>query len=90
MVLEPLTEDGLRATALTGRMGDEEVLRWWVALARDAIADMHQGAWATEPSGGRTHIADHVHTAGAHDLAASGVRMLAATGSTVFEFDDLA
>ena len=32
MVLEPLTEDGLRATALTGRMGDEEVLRWWVAL----------------------------------------------------------
>ena len=53
MVLEPLTEDGLRATALTGRMGDEEVLRWWVALARDAIADMHQGAWATEPSGGR-------------------------------------
>ena len=90
MVLEPLTEDGLRATALTGRMGDEEVLRWWVALARDAIADMHRGAWATEPSGGRTHIAGHVHTAGAHDLAASGVRMLAATGSTVFEFDDLA
>jgi hypothetical protein len=90
MVLEPLTEDGLRATALTGRMGDEEVLRWWVALARDAIGEMHQGAVATEPSGGRTRMPDHVHTTGAHDLAASGVPMLAATGSTVFQFDDLA
>jgi len=90
IVLEPVTEDGLRATALTARMGDEGVLRWWVALVRDAIAEMHQGAWATEPAGGRTHIADHFHTAGAHDLAASGVRMLAATGGSVFEFDDLA
>lgn len=89
MVLEPLTEDGLRATALTGRMGDEEVLRWWVALARDAIVEMHQGAVATAPSGGRTPMPDHVHTPGAHDLAASGVPMLAATGSTVFQFDDL-
>jgi hypothetical protein len=90
MVLEPLTEDGLRATALTGRMGDEEVLRWWVGLARDAIGEMHQGAVATEPSGGRTQLPDHVHTQGAHDLAASGVPMLAATGGAVFAFDDLA
>jgi hypothetical protein len=90
MVLEPLTEDGLRATALTGRMGDEQLLRWWVGLARDAIGAMHRGAWATEPSGGRTHMPDHVHTIGAHELAADGVPMLAATGSTVFAFDDLA
>jgi hypothetical protein len=90
MVLEPLSEDGLRATALTGRMGDEEVLRWWVALVREAIADMHQGAWATVPSGGRTHLPDHFHTAGAHELAADDVPMLAATGNAVFEFEDLA
>jgi hypothetical protein len=90
IVLEPLSEDGLRATALTGRMGDEEVLRWWVALVREAIAGMHQGAWATVPSGGRTHLPDHFHTVGAHDLAADDVPMLAATGDAVFEFEDLA
>jgi hypothetical protein len=89
IVLEPLTEDGLRATALTGRMGDEGVLRWWVGLVRDAVGAMHRGAWAIEPSGGRTRIPDHVHTVGAHELAADGVRMLAATSSTIFEFEDL-
>ena len=89
MVLEPLSEDGLRATALTGRMGDEDVLRWWVGLVRDAIGAMHRGAWAVEPSGRRLHVPDHFHTSGAHDLAVGGVRMLAATGATVFEFDDL-
>jgi hypothetical protein len=89
MVLEPLNEDGLRATALTGRMGDEDVLRWWVALVREELAALHQGAWATEPSGRRMHVPDHFHTQGAHDLAAGGVRMLAATGATVFAFEDL-
>ena len=90
MVLEPLTEDGLRATALTSRMGDEDALRWWVALVREAIADMHQGAWAIDPDGGgRKPVPDHFHTTGAHDLAARGVPMLAAAGSAVFEFDDL-
>ncbi|MGH2942207.1 MAG: hypothetical protein ACRDLN_05485 [Solirubrobacteraceae bacterium] len=91
MVLEPLTEDGLRATALTGRMGDEDALRWWIALARETAAELHQGAWAIAPSGGaRQYVADHFHTQGAHDLAASGVPMLAATGPTLFDFDDLA
>jgi hypothetical protein len=89
MVLEPLSEDGLRATALTGRMGDEDVLRWWVGLVRDAVGAMHRGAWAVEPSGRRMHVPDHFHTSGAHDLAAGSVRMLAATGGTVFEFEDL-
>ena len=49
MVLEPVTDDGLRATALTSRMGDEDALRWWVALVREAIVDMHQGATAFDP-----------------------------------------
>ncbi|HWI06736.1 MAG TPA: hypothetical protein VNT54_04395 [Solirubrobacteraceae bacterium] len=89
MVLEPLAEDGLRATALTGRMGDEDVLRWWVALVREAVAGMHRGAWATAPGGARMPLADHFHTAGAHELAARGVPMLAATGPAVFEFDDV-
>jgi hypothetical protein len=91
IVLEPVTEDGLRATAMTSRMGDEQRLREWVALVREAALQMHRGAYAIEPEhGGRQHVRDHVHTQGAHDLAAGGVRMLAAAGSAVFEFDDLA
>jgi hypothetical protein len=91
MVLEPLTEDGLRATALTSRMGDEDALRWWVGLVREATAGLHRGAWAIDPAGGgRRQVGDHFHTPGAHDLAAAGVPMLAAAGSAVFAFDDLA
>ena len=90
MVLEPLTEDGLRATALTGRMGDEDALRWWIGLARAESAKLHRGAWAVDPAGGgRTRLEDHFHSAGAHELAADGVPMLASTGRAVFEFDDL-
>jgi hypothetical protein len=90
MVLEPLTDDGLRATALTSRMGDEDALRWWVALVREAIADMHQGASAIDPdTGARMPVPGHFHTQGAHDLATGGVPMLAAAGNAVFQFDDL-
>ncbi len=90
-VLEPVSEDGLRSTALTARMGDLELLRWWVALVREAAERMHRGAWAVDPvGGGRTYMADHWHTVGAHELAAAGVSMLAAKGTAVFEFEDLA
>ena len=91
MILEPLTEDGLRSTALQARMGDEEILRWWIANVRAAVAGMHRGAWAIDPQhGGRSYVDDHFHTVGAHELAADGVPMLAATGTAHFEFDDLA
>lgn len=90
MVLEPVTEDGLRATAITGRMGEQDRLRWWIDLAREAAADMHQGASAIDPdTGGRMPVPDHYHTPGAHDLAASGVPMLAAAGNAIFAFDDV-
>jgi len=90
IVLEPVSEDGLRATAITARMGDEEKLRDWVTMVRGAAQAMHRGAWAIEPThGARRHVPDHFHTQGAHDLAAEGVAMLAASGSAVFEFYDL-
>jgi hypothetical protein len=91
MVLEPLTEDGLRATALTSRMGDEDALRWWVGLVREELlANLTAGAWAIEPElGGRKYIPEHCYTEGARELAADGVRMLTATGNAYFEFDDL-
>lgn len=89
IVLEPLSDDGLRATALASKMGDEDKLRWWVGLVRESAAVMHQGAWAIDPGGRRKHVHDHWHTQGAHELAAAGVPMLSAAGSAVFEFDDL-
>jgi hypothetical protein len=90
IMLEPLTEDGLRATAMTANMGDEAGLREWAALVREVAMGMHRGAWAVEPEhGGRQQVTDHWHTQGAHDLTADGVPMLAANGSAVFEFFDL-
>lgn len=89
LVLEPLSEDGLRATALASKMGDENALRWWVGLAREAADGMRRGAWAIEPdSGRRKYVSDHWHTDGARELAASGVPMLAVSGSVRFEFDE--
>jgi len=89
MVLEPLTEDGLRATAVTARMADVELLRWWISLVREAALEMHQGAWATDPQTGvRLQVADHFYTEGARELWAGGMRMLAAAGTAVFDFDE--
>jgi hypothetical protein len=89
MVLEPVTDDGLRATAITSRMADVELLRWWISLVRGVAFDMHRGAWATDPhSGARQEIPDHFYTDGARELWAGGVPMLAATGPTVFDFGE--
>ncbi len=90
IVLEPLSDDGLRATALASKMGDVEALRWWVGLVRRSADDMHRGAWAVDPNGGRRkYVSDHWHTEGAHELAVRGVPMLASAGSAIFEFADL-
>ena len=90
MVIEPVTDDGLRATALQSRMAEQDSLRWWIDLAREETAAMHQGATAIDPDGGgRMLVPDHFHTQGAHDLAAAGVPMLASGGNAVFEFDDV-
>ncbi|HEV2777125.1 MAG TPA: hypothetical protein VGV90_16160 [Solirubrobacteraceae bacterium] len=89
IVLEPVSEDGLRATALASKMGDEDLLRWWVGLVRESADGMHRGAWAVDPGGRRKHVSDHWHTPGAHELAAAGVPMLSAHGNARFEFDDL-
>lgn len=90
VVLEPVSEDGLRATALTSKMGDEAGLREWATLVRQAAGKLHRGARAIDPeNGGQQHVPDHFHTHGAHDLAATGVPMLSAAGSATFEFYDL-
>ena len=87
IVLEPVSEDGLRATALASKMGDEEKLRWWVGLARESAAGWYRGAWAVEPGGRRKFVSDHWYTPAAYELAAAGVTMLSSHGSATFEFD---
>jgi len=87
IVLEPVSDDGLRATALASKMGDEEKLRWWVGLARESAAGWHRGAWAVEPGGRRKFVSDHWYTPAAYELAAAGVTMLSSHGSATFEFD---
>ena len=90
IVLHPVSEDGLRATALTARSGDIDLLQGWADLVRAKALELHRGAYAIEPEhGGRRHVPDHFHTQGAHDLAAGGVPMLAAAGSALYEFYDL-
>ena len=90
IVLHEVSEDGLRATAFTARSGDIELLTDWADLVRAKALTLHRGAYAIEPElGGRQHVPEHCHTQGAHDLAASGVPMLAASGSAIYEFYDL-
>jgi len=85
--LEPLSDDGLRATALASKMGDEEKLRWWVGLARESAAGWHRGAWAVDPGGRRKFVSDHWYTPAAYELSVAGVPMLSSHGSATFEFD---
>jgi hypothetical protein len=90
VVLHPVSDDGLRATALTARSGDIDLLKQWAAIVRAKALELHPGAYAIEPEhGGRQHVPEHFHTQGAHDLAAVGVPMLAASGSATYEFYDL-
>lgn len=90
IILEPLTDDGLRSTAISARMADVDELRWWIALVRAEYERMHVGAWSSDAATGlRMHVPGHRHTQGAHDLAAGGVRMLAASGGAILDFDDV-
>lgn len=87
IVLEPISEDGLRATALASKMGDEDKLRWWVGLARESAAGWSRGAWAVDPGGRRKFVSDHWYTPAAYELASAGVPMLSAHGNASFDFD---
>jgi hypothetical protein len=90
IILEPQTDDGLRSTAISARMVDVEELRWWIALVREEYERMHVGASSSDAESGlRLQMPEHRHMQGAHDLAASGVPMLAAAGSAVITFDDI-
>jgi hypothetical protein len=91
IALEPVSEDGLRETALATFAADERTLEHWIKLVLELEAAMHRGATAIHSvTGARVPAPEHRHTPGAHRLAADGVQMLACAGETRFEFDDLA
>ncbi len=90
IILEPLTDDGLRSTAISARMADLDELRWWIAIVREEYERMHVGATSTDPDSDRVVlVSNHRHMQGAHELAAGGVPMLAAAGTALFSFDDV-
>lgn len=83
-------EDGaVRESALGGTTDDPETLRTWRSVVREAKSTMHSGATVRDPATGAVQrMPRHLHTVGAHQLAAEQVRMLAAAGWTEFEFAD--
>lgn len=90
IVLEPVTEDGLRETALATLTSDRDTLAFWMKLALELDEILHQGATAIDPrTGSRRYFVGHRHTPGAHELASAGVPMLACAGDTYFEFADV-
>jgi hypothetical protein len=90
IVLEPVTEDGLRETALATLTTDRDTLAFWLKLVLELDEIMHQGATAFDPrTGSWREFPSHRHTPGAHELASRGVRMLACAGTTYFEFADV-
>jgi len=90
IALEPVTEDGLRETALATLTADRETLAFWLKLVLELDEIMHQGATAVDPrTGSQRYFSSHRHTPGAHELAAGGVPMLACAGDTYFRFADV-
>jgi hypothetical protein len=90
IALEPVTEDGLRETALATLTSDRDTLAFWLQLVLELDEIMHEGATVIDPRTGRhRYFPSHRHTPGAHELAEKGVRMLACAGDTYFEFADV-
>lgn len=82
--------DGLRESAISASTDDPASLNLWRSLLREARSHMHTGATAVNPPTGATAAAPrHRHTAGAHEEALHGIKMLAAAGWVEYEFDDI-
>jgi hypothetical protein len=87
----PRCEEGLRESSLAGVTDDADVLKLWRKLVRETTKRTHGGATVVNPqTGARQPWPKSHHTEGAHELAASGIPMLAVAGWVRYEFDDLA
>lgn len=90
IALEPVSEDGLRETALATLTSDPDTLDFWMARVLELDEIMHQGALVVDPVRGTSgYFPGHRHTPGAHELARNGVPMLACAGPTYFQFADV-
>jgi hypothetical protein len=83
------SDDGLRESWLEGATQDDDLLRTWRRIIRGIKASMHKGASVRGWTGIVAAAPAHRHTAGAHQLAENGVRMLAGAGGTEYLFDDI-
>jgi hypothetical protein len=85
-----ITADGLRETLIGASTEDARELRRWKRLIQDARRTMHRDATVRSGlTGLARHMPKHLHSTGAHSLAAEGVPMLAIVGANEFWFDDL-
>lgn len=88
--LERTLEGGLRESMIAGSGDDPETLRVWRSVIRQVKSAMHRGAVVRNPmSGAEDRLPKHLHTQGAHALAAQGVPMLAGGGWAEYVFDDV-
>jgi hypothetical protein len=87
--VESETNGGLRESAIGGATENVDLLRTWRRTIRAMKKPMHRGAVVRSWAATLTLLA-HLHTPGAHVLAARGVRMLSAAGGNDYVFDDLA
>ncbi len=84
------TKEGLRELSLGGVTEQVDLLKSWRRMIREAKASMHKGAVIHGRLSGITSpVPAHRHTAGAHELAERGVRMLAVAGGNEYRFDDV-
>lgn len=89
LTIGELEDDGLRQSSLGAVTDDDEDLRTWRSVVREAKAPMHRGAVLRDPDGEvARHLPHHLHTVGAHDLAQQGVAMLPVAGWNRLQFDD--
>ena len=90
LTLGKLGTDGLRESALSAMTDDPASLDLWRWVLRGARSQMHTGATAVNPATGATvEVPRHSHTAGAHEEAMHGVKMMAAAGWIEYEFHDI-
>jgi hypothetical protein len=86
--VESPTNYGLRESAIGGATENVDLVRTWRRMIRAMKKPMHKGAVVRSWAAALT-LPAHMHSPGAHVLAARGVRMLAVAGGNDYVFDDL-
>lgn len=89
VLLNPLRGDVQREFLIGSRTAEPSIQKLTRSLLRELRQGLHYGARILRPNGQESLSPRHPHTVGAHQLAQSGVRMLALAGDNAYLFDDL-